>query len=112
MPITLGCARSTRKREVCQCIPRLSFSAAMKKGPSGPSLYSAVTAPSGGVRLGLRRHRRAIATARPRARHEVDRRARLAAGHDVVELLAADGFPFQQGLGDGLDLVAIGLDDL
>ena len=34
------------------------------------------------------------------------------AGHDVVELVAVDGFPLQQGLGHGVHLVLVVLDQL
>ena len=37
---------------------------------------------------------------------------RLLAGHDVIELVAVYGFPIQQGLGHGMHLVAVVLNEL
>src|SRR5690349_9967772 len=114
MPMTRGRAKSIRWRDVCQCMRMERFSPnPSTRGPPGPLVYSLSLRALRRGRGRIGRHGAAgAATGRRRAWREVLGRTRILAGHDVVQLLPVDGFPLEQGLGHGVHLVLVVLDQL
>src|SRR5882724_7661269 len=91
------------------------FTQQRTRGPPGPLVFYFALRALRDRRRWIGRHRRAARTAtarRRRARREILGRTRLLAGHDVVDLLGVDGFPFQQGLGHRVHPVLVVLDQL
>src|SRR5258707_1042502 len=105
-PATSG--RSSARRNLPQRRLRAVTAADMKRPEAGfgPRSWNEL---SDGCRLGR--------TRRPRLGRLLRRlrglgRARRPAVHDVLDLLGVDGFQLEQGLGHGLDLVAVVEDEL